>query len=135
RQPARVQRTPRALARERRCLQTLGGGASIAAIATGSDRVTAGGPDYATTANTIAAAAAHAGGRATGRTGPAQPPAQATARRARRRSRRRAVWLPRRNAASHRRHGRVDRSGFGHVRRFRDARDWRRRGELRLGIR
>src|SRR5262249_42981028 len=94
-QPARVQRTPRARTRERRRLQTLGGGASIAAIATGSGRVTAGGTDDATTANAIAAAAADAGRRAIGRTGAAQPATSATSRPARRRPGRGAVWLPR----------------------------------------
>ena len=59
-QPARVQRTPCARARERRCVQTLGRGAPVAAIATGSGRVTvaAGCTDDATTADAIAAAAA-----------------------------------------------------------------------------
>ena len=116
-QPARVQRTPGARARERRCVQTLGRGAPAAAIATASGRVTARCTDDATTANAIAAAAAAARRRTAGRTRSAQPSTSATTRPARGRPGRRTVWRAWRGAAAGRqRHGRIDGSWCGDVR-------------------
>src|SRR4029079_18474147 len=122
-QPTRVQRTPRARARERRCLQTFGGGAPGAAIATASGRITARGTDDPTTANAIAAAAAHARRRTAGRTRSAQPSTPATTRPARGRPGRRAVWLAWRVAAAGRQcRGRIDGSWCGDPHRPRGTR-------------